>query len=448
MQAPVRGSGNPVILIVVDTLRADHLSLNGYSRPTSPALADWAKRGAHFQRTYATSPWTLPSFGSILTGMSPSSHAAGLLVPAQGDARHPDAAGMSVAGVARFFARLDSDVPTLAEILREAGYATGAIVNNPFLHKRFGLAAGFQDYNHESGNDAVIRPADQMVDLALAWVDGHQAEPFFLMLHLFDPHMNYDAPAPVRGRFTLPIPSRYALPIVDTPAIRSGAKGIEVQDRRFITAAYDEEVAFVDQEIGRFLRALEGRGLTGSALIIITADHGEELFDHESFGHGHSMYEELLRVPLLILGKGVSAGRAAVPVSIMDVTPTVLDALELPVPDAIEGVSLWPTAHEGTPPAARLIFCERMEAPPERKAVVQWPYKLSSESNGASATLYDLSKDPRESKEIAAEHPKLKSLLQQRLEMRFDRDAGRESATRPEVDADTLERLRALGYLN
>lgn len=439
--------GTSVILIVADTLRADHLSLYGYERPTSPVLENWARRGAVFERAYASSPWTLPSFASIHTGQSPSTHAAGLLVPETGDDSQREAGRMVIHGETKLFASLDPDSSTLAEILCSAGYATAAVVNNPFLHPIFGIDRGFEHYDYDAGDDATMRRADEMVDRALAWISDHAGAPFFLLLHLFDPHMNYDAPEPHRGRFSGVTGSGWALPVHDTPRLRSTARNVKPVDRRFIEAAYDEEIAFMDAQLGRFMNRLERRGITGNSLVVFTADHGEELFDHESFGHGHTLFEEQLRVPLLLIGTGVERGHYSIPVSIIDVAPTILDALGMEPPQAMEGVSLWDVATGVARPPVRLIYAERRGSGPEHKAVIQWPYKLIVEAGTGERRLYDLVADPAEQHDLEERRPQLFSLLGASLEERFRLDEGRTSVPGAQLDIETLQRLRALGYL-
>ena len=445
---PTHGVRIPVVLVVVDTLRADHLSLYGYTPRTSPMLEKWGGRSAVFERAYATSPWTLPSFASIYTGMLPSRHSAGYLVPAGGDDRHSAPVGMKIHGKTRRFARLDSEVPTLAEILRDAGYATAALVNNPFLNSRFGIARGFDAYDHDEGSDGRSRRADAMVDRALSWIDAHSDGPFFLLLHLFDPHMNYDAPQPIRGRFTAKWANGFTLPVMHTDWLRRNASKLAGAARNFIAAAYDEEVAFVDAEVGRFFSGLEKRGLADEGLVFLTADHGEELFDHESFGHGHTMFEEQLRVPLTVFGKGVAAARHRKPVSIVDITPTILDALGIQTPVEMDGLSLWRVVKDGVEPPARSIVAERRGIGPEQKVVIQWPYKLTAEAAGGSARLYDLVQDPRETKELSASNPKVVSLLREQLHRRYKLDAGNESREAAELEATTIDALRELGYVD
>src|SRR5262249_43058329 len=159
-----------------------------------------------------------------------------------------------------------------------------------------GVARGFRDYDYTPGSGNDFRLANTMVDRALAWIDSHRRKPFFLVVHLMDTHMNYAAPPPFRGRFTAAYPnSAFSLPVHETKLIPGRAATRPAEDRNFITAAYDEEVAFVDQQVARLLDGVDDRGMLPNTVVVLTADHGEELFDHGGFTHGHTMYEELLQ---------------------------------------------------------------------------------------------------------------------------------------------------------
>ncbi|UCE87113.1 MAG: sulfatase [Deltaproteobacteria bacterium] len=308
------------VLIVIDTLRADHLGAYGHARPTSPNIDRWSKRGALFEQALASSPWTLPSFGAIYTGRHPSQHRAGQLI-----VRQPPE---------RTFARLDAATPTLAERLSERGYATAAVVTNPFLHPSFGIARGIESYDYVRGDARRNRRASAVVDRALRWLDGRDARPFLLVVHCFDPHLAYDPPPSVRGRFTAGYTGSLELPLNPLLQIRAGRVELDAADRRFIEAAYDEELLFVDAQVGRLLDGLEARGLLTDTLVMLTSDHGEEFFEHDGFEHGHSAYQELLHVPLVVWGPGVRPGRISPPVSHVDLVPTLLDALGQPVPES------------------------------------------------------------------------------------------------------------------
>ncbi|NNL65048.1 MAG: sulfatase [Myxococcales bacterium] len=441
-----------LVLVVVDTLRADRLGVYGHERATSPELARWAERGALFERAFATSPWTLPSFASLLTGLPPARHGAGSalrgnVARVQHD-RNP-LLGMRLHGEERWFLGLDPSVPTLAERLRQAGFETAAFVNNPFLSRGFGLARGFDHWDHEPGGDLVSRRADEMVDRFLAWRDASDAERSFTLLHLFDPHMSYDAPPPFAGRFrgadSSGSPSaRFEGPVRSTPAVRAAAPGLAPADRAAIAAAYDEELAFVDAQLGRLLDALEARGALREGLVVLTADHGEELFEHGGFGHGHAMHDELLRVPLLFWGGALVPGRRDTPVSIADLPATLLDAVGLDPPEA--GVSLWPLlAGQGPPQAPRTLLAENPGSDDDAVAAIDWPYKLVRARASGREALYDLEADPGESADRAAQHPEVRRRLAEALDALSAQTGGE---GRPvELDPDTRERLRGLGYL-
>jgi arylsulfatase A-like enzyme len=436
--------GLSVVLIVVDTLRADRLGLYGYRRGTSPALDDWARKGAVFERGFATSPWTLPSFGSIYTGLLPNRHGAGASVPERGARPGQPVGQVVVHHETHSFAGLDPAVPTLAEALSDHGYHTAAVVTNPFLHPIFGVARGFQEYDHLNGSDSEARRADAGVDRALAWIAAHAEQRFFLLLHLFDPHMDYEAPPPFQGRFTRQYRSRFSGPVRDTQAIRDDLGALSPQDRLSIGAAYDEEVAFVDQQIGRFLEALETRDILDRTLVLLTADHGEELFEHGGFGHGHAMHQELLWVPFVAWGSAVRPARHLTPVSLLDVAPTILAAARIDPPAAMAGVSLWPTLTTGAQPPPRLLFAENPGAEREEKIVVQWPFKMITDPQGVPTRLFDLLANPHETIDQAHAYPELVGELAARGREALPPGA---AGTAPPLSDDLRERLRKLGYL-
>jgi arylsulfatase A-like enzyme len=426
-------SPSSVVLIVIDTLRADHMGAYGHSRPTSPHFDRWAQRGALYERAFASSPWTLPSFGAIYTGRYPSHHRAGQILERE--------------LFKRKFAKLDASVPTLAQILVEHGYATAAVVTNPFLHPTFGIARGIESYDYVRGGNAKARRADEVVDRALDWLDQREERPFLLVAHIIDPHLSYDPPESVRGRFSGNYSGQLELPMDLFLQIRAGLVPLDEADRRFIEAAYDEELLFVDEQVGRLLDEIETRGLLRATLVALTSDHGEEIFDHDGFEHGHSEYQELLHVPLVFWGPGIRAGRIRAPVSHVDLLPTLLEALDLPVPSGLPGVSLWPNLIAAQPLPDRALLAEGTLYGPERKALVRWPWKLIEASEGEDPMLFDLANDPAETRDLASAHPqRLGELLRELRDL---------SATAPEdgtqepasIDAETRQQLESLGYL-
>ena len=421
----------PVILIVVDSLRADHVGAYGYARATTPNLTASARSGAVFEHAYAPSPWTLPSMGTLYTGLWPAQHGAGALLPVLDKV---------------LYGQLRPEPPTIGELFVAFGYPTHAVAGNPNLHPKFGMARGFQTYDYEAGDMEHIRRADAVVDHALTWIAERHGAPFFLLVHFFDPHMNYDPPPATRGRFTAALPpGRLSLPFNLRPRSREALQ-LSGDEQRFAAAAYDEEIAFVDEQLGRFFSALQAQGVWQRAVVVFTADHGEELWDHGGFEHGHTMYDELLHVPLIVWGPGVRPGRIDTPVSLADVAPTLLDAVGAPALPNVAGASLWPSLTSRRPPAARPLLAESPRYGPRSIAIVDWPHKLIVDIDGGSAQLFDLAADPREQRDVGT-HPSPEVAS---LRAIIDRHLQSTAHPRPRavsLDDATLERLRALGYL-
>ncbi|HVR28382.1 MAG TPA: sulfatase [Thermoanaerobaculia bacterium] len=431
--------GAPIVLVVVDTLRADGLGVYGYGRATSSLLDGWARQGAVFDRAFTTSPWTLPSVGSLFTGRYPASHGSGRAKIALPSGRSR-----------RVFTSLDASMPRLAGILSAAGYDTAAFVTNTFLRPGFGLAEGFDTYDHTRNRFLERRRADVMVDHALAWIDGREpGAPWLLVLHLLDPHQPYDPPAEDAGRFTSEYVGELEAPIgLDSGLVRRVKRGqlvLGAEDRAFVRGVYDEEVAFVARQVARLLEGLESRAVLERGLVVLTADHGEEFFDHGALEHGHTMYQELLRIPFVVWGHGVRSGRRAEPVSLVDVLPTLLDAAGIALPDGLDGVSLWPLL-TGTGELAepRQLVAENSLYGQERLAIVEWPWKLIVNRDRPEVELYDLERDPGESENLAAARPEVTERLAAALE---ERRLGATVQQPVELDAETRRELRALGYL-
>jgi arylsulfatase A-like enzyme len=417
-----------LLLIVVDTVRADHLGLYGYARPTSTALDAWAQDAAVFERAYASSPWTLPSFGSIFTGQPPAVHGAGTRLDP---------------GPKPNFAPLPRELPALAARLREHGFATAALVENPFLHPDFGVARGFESYRYLfRGFDAPPR-ADRMVEAALRWLGERDERPFFLMLHLMAPHAPYDPPRDVRGTFTAGYTGRFKIPFAGIAPFSAAQVNASPADRGFIAGAYDEELLGVDRALARLFAAVASERFGERLLVILTSDHGEELFDHGAFEHGHSLHDELLRIPLVVRAPGVRAARIDAPVSHVDLLPTILDALALPAPPGLAGVSLWPLLRGGSPPPERVLASERLLWGPEGRAWLRWPWK-AIEMQGAAPLLFRLDEDPGETRDLSARDASELATLRRLGEARASAPSPAPDAAA--IDAATREQLESLGY--
>ena len=295
--------GAPLVIVyLVDTLRADHLGLYGYGRDTDPALRGFARGAVVFDAAIAPSSWTKPSVASLFTSLPPSEHRC-----------------------VQFYTPLDPGFVTLAERLREGGYATGAVVANKLVHAK--------DARFDEGFTFFTSPpepqrAAEAVDEALRFLDGRRGLPTFLYVHTLDPHSPYSPPPPFDRRFG-------AAPTPDRPASEPYHYR-EPDDLARIVAQYDGEIAYGDQEFGRFLGGLKARGLYDRALIVFLSDHGEEFLDHGHWVHGHTLFDELVRVPLVVkYPGGLQAGRrVARQVQLVDVLPTILKVQGLPVPKA------------------------------------------------------------------------------------------------------------------
>ncbi len=422
------------IVIVVDALRADHLGTYGYARSTSPQLDDYARQGRVFERAYSTSTWTLPSLASLHTGRFPATHRAGM-----SSFQSPDAIASN---------RLGHELPTLAEVFAARGFSTAAIVNNPLLEPAFGLHRGFQTYDHPHATGRSNRRADEVVDRALTLLDSWRDRSFLLLLHFVDPHLDYDAPAPFGGQFSAAYGSRLTRPVGDLNALRPQLSQLAAEDREFIKAAYDEEIAFVDQQLGRLRAGLAQRVMLDRSLIVLTADHGEEFFEHAGFEHGHAMWEEIIRVPLIIWGPGVRAGREASPVSLVDVMPTLLEWIDVPVVADLEGVSLWPNLATGATISQRTLLADGILYGRPETMIQRWPLKVVVSEQLRPLRVTDLSVDPEERHNLLDTQPNVADPLVAHLRRQLTAATAPNRRQPPaSLDPSVLDRLRSLGYI-
>jgi arylsulfatase A-like enzyme len=338
------------------------------------------------------------------------------------------------------------DVRTLAERLSDSGLTTLGVVQTPYLDPVYGFDRGFDTYN--SARSGRRRRAAGAVRVALKLVDTHLDEPFFLFLHLIDPHLKYDPPKSAAGRFTNDIDAGLKLPVGNTIELRRAYPGYSPVKKEFVEAAYDEEILFVDQQIARFLEGLKSRGLEDSTLVVLTADHGEEFFEHSGFEHGHSMYEEVLRVPFMVWGPGVTPGRESLPVSIADAAPTILEALDLEIPDAGFGRSLWPVIAENQAGHKdRLIVAAGTFSGAEQRMAMRWPYKLVQQPEAGKLALFNLADDPEEKNDLIESHGEIARELARELDLRMHSIENGPPRKGVELDAEMIEDLRELGYV-
>ncbi len=400
--APTPTARRQAVLVVVDTLRRDALGCYapaGKSR--TPHIDALAAAGTRFDQAISTSGWTLPSVASLLTGTWPSVHKA--------------------LGKHTRLTPISDDVPTAAELLSAAGVATGAVANAAFLSPMLGLQRGFEVFDHSPAFNRNLRRAVPSVDAGLEFVSRHADDDFFLVLHLFDPHLDYDPPPgfEVEGQERMGFADVQAL----CPQSEDGARVVRGApsdaDRARIRALYDAEVTYVDAAVGRLLAALEELGIRDQTLVVLTADHGEEFWEHGGFEHGHALYEELVRVPLIVdppAGAGPSGGamgsaslESAVDaqVRVLDVMPTVFELFGLPAPESFVGASLLPLMR-GTTRSSRLAWSESTLYGGEQRALrdERYTYVVRPRPRlAAIEELYDWRTDPLETRNLASSNP-------------------------------------------
>jgi arylsulfatase A-like enzyme len=400
-----------VIVIGIDALRPDHMSAYGYERETTPNIDRFAKDAAIFNKCFTAAPWTLPSFFSMVTSTYPSVHQYGTNFHGEIRQETRTAAIWKIGTISP-----DYNIKTLAETLREQGYYTAAFVNNPFLSTQNEFDRGFDEYNHYGPTSV------EGVEQVLSWLDRHRNEKFFLFFHVMDPH-----DFSIKGSAIYELPQRYGGP---------GDKALEME-----TNKYDTGVNFCDEQMAEFLEGMKWLGLGHHSLVILTSDHGEELHDRGGTGHGHSLNNELLRVPLIVRLPGGSEDRMVFDerISTLDIAPTILDVLDMPVPPYYQGQSLAPL-FAGEELSARPIFAEALGSGHEKKAVIMGDHKMIYTATSNKFELYNLKNDPKESKNLILKAPAIESTMVQALQPFVEQSrAGFHVALNPPEGLDMCE---------
>jgi len=439
--APEREARHNVILLSIDTLRADHLTSYGHKRDTAPKLREWFEAdGVLFENAVAAATTTGPAHMTMFTSLVPTVH---------GIAEKPGVRGPAPI--------------TLAEVLRANGYATGAVTEDGPLHARWGFSRGFDSYAENKSSDVMLPEGHVAAtfDKAEQWLRRNADRPFFLFLHTFEVHYPYAPPA------------RYSTLFADTPR----DPGLPAD---YAPVLYDREIRHVDDQLDRFLTKLRAAGLLDNTLFIVTSDHGEEFLEHGFIGHGGNLHPEVVRVPLLMRGPGVAGGRRiAAPVGHADLMPTILDLLGIESPSVAMGRSL-----------AAIVRGEANDIPAAPLYSEAW-YETAMVAGGGTVKLsqpsiavrhgdrkvirsntpdgkyayryYDLAADPDERsdlfgedaavvadlQELLAAYEPLMAGLRRRAEAARNRFGTRldDDSEQVEVDPAVAEKLRALGYV-
>lgn len=431
---PRRDAARPnLLLISVDTLRADHLGCYGYARDTSPRIDGLAARGVLFEELHSTAPWTLPSYGTLFTGLEPTRHRAGV------EQRLEERFGAGEDLEREQVQDLTPGAATLAQILAREGYRTLGLVSNPYLDARSGVDRGFARWSH------YVNRAQSAVELAERHLAGPADAPWFLFVHMIDPHAPYTPLAPWDKKFS----GRSLAELSNYPPslkqLRAQAPDAEMQ--RLLVDLYDGEIAYTDEQVGRLLDLIAARGELENTLVIFHSDHGEEFWEHGGFEHGHALTREVLHVPWIAAGPGLPVGqRVARRLSSVDVMPTILDWLHVDPPPSLDGRSVAPLARGETLIARDVISESILYGPREFKALMRGQWKLTSDG-ASSRTLIDLNVDRDEHVDLAGPQAQRASEMNEELRARARRNqeyaaaAGRLSLS--EADRNALE---SLGY--
>jgi choline-sulfatase len=394
-----------LVVVTIDTLRADHVHCYGYERIETPTLDRLAGQGTLFEHAFAQVPLTPPSHASIFTGTYPTVH--------------------HVRNTGGFI--LDPSSRTLAKILQEQGWDTAAFLGAAVLKKAFGLNQGFAVYDDQmppepAGGGLPVeaqRRAGEVVDRAITWLNAQSGKPFFVWLHLYDPHAPYDPPPPFRQKY---------------------------RDR-----LYDGEIAYTDRELGRFLTALDKKSPPENTIVVVLADHGESLGEHGEYTHGVFLYDSTLHVPLILRAPGVQKGiRVSRQVRTIDVLPTTLDLMGARPPAACQGASLLPLLSgksvAETSSYAETLFPKITMHWAELRAIRtgRWKY-----IRAPKAELYDLEQDPGEKNNVLAAHPDEYRALERKLVTISQVGQGQtEKVQANHMDRRTMDELKSLGYLS
>lgn len=432
-----------LIVIVADTLRADRLGMQRNGVALTPFLDELATRGARFTDARAASSWTVPSVASLFTSRFPSQH-----------------------HVVAFDSRLADDEVTLAEVLHAGGFTQMGFTANIRLDAPHGFAQGFDAWAPRG--EAPKPRIESVVHGALSYIDTFWywrptlwrrlrriAPPRHLYLHFMEPHGPFEPPEEFARRIAGPPPAGVSVASANERMWTVPFTALSEAEVRYLAALYDAEVAALDHGLRELFDELGSRGLLDRAVVVITADHGEEFGEHRGMGHGATLFDEVLRVPLLLVGPGVPAGIVVrEPVSLVDVAPTLLELLGLSPEPRFEGRSLVPwlggpggTSHDVL---AELLptTTNQKELQRHRAGLVRGPWKLLAGAIPIQGAMYDVGEDPGEEHPFPTSHPQAvalsAALAAQELDLATRANA---TAAHAPVDDETRRKLRALGYV-
>ena len=423
-QLPVCEGCN-VLLLTIDCLRADRLPCQGYDRPTMPQLCQAAQRGVLFERAMSQSSWTKPSMATLFTSVYPHNHKAN-----------------------DWEASLSPKLVTWAEALRSVGYHTVAYQTNPFVSKGRGFAQGFREYHFRGTGKA-----DELVSSIISKLKAlRQGRRVFGYVHFMDAHEPYHVTEAYYKMFDHGYAGRLPpLKFARAPDVRTRRFFPDEADRKHAADLYDASLRLVDDQLGRLFDFLDTSGLGARTIVVVLSDHGEEFWEHGGFEHGHTMYQELLHVPLIVLHPRLSAGPVRVRqlVRLIDVYPTVMGMLGLEAPPTAMGEDLTPQILGGaSTPIDRQALAEANIYGPPRLALQTDRYKLIEQADGTKPELYDLSDDPNEQRDLTVSPASTKRLKSMKRALDTIRRTGRVTAgKRKPLPPGIRRQLESLGYI-
>ncbi len=434
------GDRTSVLFITIDTLRADHMGVYGYRRPTSPRIDALARRGTVFDQAYTYWPKTRGSFVGIMTGRFASQTGYGKTHPL-----------------------LLEWNPTLASVLKDAGYETAATVDNPNVASSLGYARGFDRYRETWEEKALATEMDRTraitADGVRTLAQAKPERPFLLWLHYVNPHAPYEPPAPWDEAFldekALAGPSLRAVDGFHGGVPRPWS--VPGKSLGWYVAQYDGEIAAVDAEVGKLLDALDASAVRDRTLVVLTSDHGESLGEHDYyFDHGENLFDPGMRIPLLVAGPGVLAGRRTdVLATTLDLVPTILDAVKVSYPPDLAGESLLPATRGERRPDRK-----RLQGQNDRNLVGAWDRRFrivaTPSEAGVRYALYDREHDPGETRDQSRAQPERAREERRELELFRERIDAQLVKTRRLLEGqsgverltpEACERLKAMGYV-
>ena len=419
-----------VVIYVVDALRADRLGCYNKGIQPSPNIDAFAQNATLFNNAYATASWTKASVASIFTGAYPPAHGA---VAREG--------------------MLDTKIQTIAEILKRTGYHTAAFVTNGNISDEFGFARGFDIYRYLPENQTgaeIFTSSEELLNKIGPELEKLK-EPFFVYIHQSDPHAPYTPPEELAKKF-IPKDAEQIAGTMDAVKKLVYRALIPTPGQiKYLSGLYDGEVEAADTGFGRFMEMLQRRGIADNTIIVFSADHGEEFHDHNGFTHGGTLYQELIRVPLIIRYPGSSGPKIINnPVSLVDIAPTLLDYLGIAAPESMKGMSL----RAPDQPFIRPIYFHEALDKVEKEALLDWPIKLVRNTNGVNQwgdrvlewEMYDLETDPLEQHPISYGKNITRRVMEENLARAHEQNKLTGPPPKSVISPELQKRLHAIGY--